>query len=146
MDRPRRDSRQHNGITLRRLSQLTFTTKSAQSRHAERRRECPLPGHSGLRKPSARIDLWVHARDRVDILALQHRLRISLPRDLDHRAPDLLRRGRIGRRDPVQQRSERRSVAIYKYIKYSRWLCISAENNSYNLRKMRGYYIAQCGE
>src|SRR4030088_3165163 len=31
MDRPRRDSRQHNGITLRGLSQLTFATKSAMS-------------------------------------------------------------------------------------------------------------------
>src|SRR6476620_11076086 len=29
MDRPRRDSRQHNGITLRGLSQPTFATKSA---------------------------------------------------------------------------------------------------------------------
>jgi hypothetical protein len=34
MDRPRRDSRQHNGITLRRLSQLTFATKSALSGRA----------------------------------------------------------------------------------------------------------------
>jgi hypothetical protein len=31
MDRPHRESHQHNGITLRRLSQLTFATKSAQS-------------------------------------------------------------------------------------------------------------------
>jgi hypothetical protein len=31
MDRPRRDSRQHNGITVRRLSQPTFATKSAKS-------------------------------------------------------------------------------------------------------------------
>jgi hypothetical protein len=30
MDRPRRDSRQHNGITLRALSQPTFATKSAE--------------------------------------------------------------------------------------------------------------------
>src|SRR5580698_9244204 len=29
MDRPHRDSRQHNGITVRPLSQLTFATKSA---------------------------------------------------------------------------------------------------------------------
>jgi hypothetical protein len=29
MDRPRRESLQHNGITLRGLSQLTFATKSA---------------------------------------------------------------------------------------------------------------------
>ena len=33
MDRPRRESRQHDGITLRDLSQLTFATKSAKSRH-----------------------------------------------------------------------------------------------------------------
>jgi hypothetical protein len=33
MDRPRRDSRQHNGITLQGLSQLTSATKSATSRH-----------------------------------------------------------------------------------------------------------------
>jgi hypothetical protein len=32
MDRPRRESRQHNGITLRGLSQLTFATKSANYR------------------------------------------------------------------------------------------------------------------
>jgi hypothetical protein len=31
MDRPRRDSRQHNGITVRGLSQLTSATKSAIS-------------------------------------------------------------------------------------------------------------------
>src|SRR5258705_8623388 len=31
MDRPRRDSRQHNGITVCGLSQPTFATKSAQS-------------------------------------------------------------------------------------------------------------------
>src|SRR5271154_6349387 len=33
MDRPRRESRQHNGITLRGLSQLTFATKSANTGH-----------------------------------------------------------------------------------------------------------------
>jgi len=32
MDRPRSDSRQHNGITVRDLSQQTFTTKSSESR------------------------------------------------------------------------------------------------------------------
>jgi hypothetical protein len=31
MDRPRRDSRQHNGITLAGLSQPTFATKSANN-------------------------------------------------------------------------------------------------------------------
>src|SRR6266550_9648217 len=31
MDRPRRESRQHNGIMLRALSQPTFATKSAKS-------------------------------------------------------------------------------------------------------------------
>jgi hypothetical protein len=35
MDRPRRDSRQHNGITVRGQSQPTFATKSADFRHAE---------------------------------------------------------------------------------------------------------------
>src|SRR5438105_14425849 len=35
MGRPRRDSRQQNGITLRGLSQPTFATKSAHLRHAE---------------------------------------------------------------------------------------------------------------
>ena len=34
MDRPRRESRQHNGITVRGLSQLTFATKSALFGHA----------------------------------------------------------------------------------------------------------------
>jgi hypothetical protein len=33
MDRPHRDSRQHNGITLVGSPQLTFATKSALSRH-----------------------------------------------------------------------------------------------------------------
>ena len=32
---PRRDSRHQNGITVRGLSQLTFATKSAMSRHTE---------------------------------------------------------------------------------------------------------------
>jgi hypothetical protein len=31
MDRPHRESRQHNGITVRSLSQLTFATKSVKS-------------------------------------------------------------------------------------------------------------------
>src|SRR5258708_19554521 len=31
MDRPRRDSRQHNGITVRGLPQPTFATKSAKN-------------------------------------------------------------------------------------------------------------------
>ena len=44
MDRPRRDSRQHNGITLRGLSQPTSATKSARSRHANEHRECLLSG------------------------------------------------------------------------------------------------------
>jgi len=35
MDRPRRDSRQQNGITVRGLSQPTFATKSALSGHDE---------------------------------------------------------------------------------------------------------------
>jgi hypothetical protein len=35
MNRPRRDSRQHNGITLRGLSQPTFATKSAQNGRAD---------------------------------------------------------------------------------------------------------------
>ncbi|WP_247434940.1 hypothetical protein, partial [Bradyrhizobium sp. 44] len=37
MDRPRRDSRQHNGITVRDLSQPTFATKSANRRHPSNR-------------------------------------------------------------------------------------------------------------
>jgi len=35
MDRPRRDSPQHNGITVRGLSQPTSATKSATNRHGE---------------------------------------------------------------------------------------------------------------
>ena len=38
MDRPRRDSRHHNGITLRGVSQPTFATKSATSGHCWRYR------------------------------------------------------------------------------------------------------------
>src|SRR6185436_834040 len=34
MDRPRRDSRHHNGITLRGVSQPTFATKSARTGHS----------------------------------------------------------------------------------------------------------------
>jgi hypothetical protein len=44
MDRPRRDSRQHNGITLRGVSQLTFATKSALNRPSDRLVECLLSG------------------------------------------------------------------------------------------------------
>jgi hypothetical protein len=43
MDRPRRESRQHNGITLRGLSQPTFATKSANIGHHHRLRFTPLP-------------------------------------------------------------------------------------------------------
>jgi len=35
MDRPRRDSRQHNGIIIRGLSQPTFATKSALYGHGD---------------------------------------------------------------------------------------------------------------
>ena len=45
MDRPRRESRQHDGITLRDLSQLTFATKSAPSRRRCCMGECPLSGN-----------------------------------------------------------------------------------------------------
>jgi hypothetical protein len=40
MDRPHRDSRQHNGITVRPLSQLTFATKSANNGPAETAAAC----------------------------------------------------------------------------------------------------------
>jgi hypothetical protein len=46
MDRPHRESRQHNGITLCGLSQLTFATKSAQSGHSKHRLR---PVRDGLR-------------------------------------------------------------------------------------------------
>ncbi len=38
MGRPRRDSRQQNGITVRGLSQPTFATKSAMNRHGASRK------------------------------------------------------------------------------------------------------------
>jgi len=44
MDRPRRDSPQHNGITLRGLSQPTFATKSARNRHGVMSALSPLSG------------------------------------------------------------------------------------------------------
>src|SRR5258708_19865201 len=44
MARPRRDSRQHNGITVRGLSQLTSATKSAPNGHADCFAECLLSG------------------------------------------------------------------------------------------------------
>jgi hypothetical protein len=48
MDRPRRDSRQHNGITLRDLSQPTFATKSANRRP----RFLRLPGRREIGRES----------------------------------------------------------------------------------------------
>jgi hypothetical protein len=41
---PRRESRQHNGITVRHPSQPTFATKSARLRHADCAAGCPLSG------------------------------------------------------------------------------------------------------
>src|SRR3984893_13452407 len=43
MDRPRRESRQHNGITLRALSQLTFATKSARNGRSHKNAIGPTP-------------------------------------------------------------------------------------------------------
>lgn len=44
MDRPHRESRQHNGIMLRRTAQPTFATKSAQSGPKLGAEQCPLLG------------------------------------------------------------------------------------------------------
>jgi len=42
MDRPHRESRQRNGITVRHLPQPTFATKSARSWHDSLARQRPL--------------------------------------------------------------------------------------------------------
>src|SRR5215207_420018 len=77
MDRPRRESRQHNGITVRGLSQPTFATKSARTgplmpfyeesdatraarlfRLADGRRlRCLLKAHSGVGADAPEHDL-----------------------------------------------------------------------------------------
>src|ERR1700730_5335819 len=49
MDRARRDSRQHTGITVRVRSQLTSATKSAQSGHFPRRSRSRRRRYGGLR-------------------------------------------------------------------------------------------------
>src|ERR1700722_18045088 len=46
MDRPRRDSRQHNGITVLRRSQPTFATKSAPFGPANRPEDVRYSGYS----------------------------------------------------------------------------------------------------
>src|SRR6202022_443169 len=45
--------------------------------------------------------------DRVDILALQHRLRIAIARDLDHGAAELLAGRHVLRRHTVEVRQQR---------------------------------------
>ena len=55
MDRPRRNSRQHNGITVRGLPQPTFATKSANSGNSS----AGCPHAEPLRKPSLRFDALV---------------------------------------------------------------------------------------
>jgi hypothetical protein len=63
MDRPRRDSRQHNGITVRGLSQLTSATKSAISGFVH-----PSKQHLYSITSSARLS---SAGDEVDFTAAQ---------------------------------------------------------------------------
>ena len=47
MDRPRRDSRQHNGITLRRLSQPTFATWGNSGIEPDKGKGISSPGTMG---------------------------------------------------------------------------------------------------
>jgi hypothetical protein len=53
MNRPRRDSRQCNGITLKAMPQATFATKSARSGHEAGRLD--YSGKPALRKPSSSL-------------------------------------------------------------------------------------------
>jgi hypothetical protein len=55
MDQPRRDSRQHNGITLPGLSQPTFATKSARNGHTECVAECLLSSFDGDRQSGSYV-------------------------------------------------------------------------------------------
>jgi hypothetical protein len=57
MDRPRRDSRQHNGITVRGLSQLTFATKSATSSHSITAHDANEPSLSDQAPPMQRATI-----------------------------------------------------------------------------------------
>src|SRR5450756_1741202 len=52
------------------------------------------------------------ASEPIDILALQNRLRIAVPRHLDHGAADLLGRGHVIWRQTIEQRQQRRSNDI----------------------------------
>ena len=56
--RPRRESRQHNGFTLRCLSQLTFATKSAPLRHAGDRLACLITGEDRKWRVPAQNDAF----------------------------------------------------------------------------------------
>jgi hypothetical protein len=76
MDRPRRDSRQHNGITLRGPSQPTFATKSALSRNifdleAEATKEiveCLFKGNPrAINEHTARRASWSTPRTAAEI-------------------------------------------------------------------------------
>jgi len=62
MDRPRRDSRQHNGITLRGLSQPTFATKSA-----EHELHHTSLYHAGLHADRTKERWWRWPREREPI-------------------------------------------------------------------------------
>jgi hypothetical protein len=69
MDRPHRESRYHNGITLRGLSQLGFATKSARSgrRYELAHDACPW-------------DLWrVSYRARLTLFAMVYALANGVP-------------------------------------------------------------------
>src|SRR6478735_1576382 len=68
MDRPRRESRQHNGITLRGLSQPTFATKSANSR---------LPRGVGIPSNPSYSVPWVGLRAMVQERPVRVERRLS---------------------------------------------------------------------
>jgi NitT/TauT family transport system ATP-binding protein len=88
MDRPRRDSRQHNGITLRGLSQLTFATKIGDVSRiiAERGKSAILVTH-----------------DIGEAIAMADRVLVLSARPAIVRATHLIDLPRIGR-DPVALR------------------------------------------
>jgi hypothetical protein len=69
MDRPHRDSRQHNGITVRHTSQLTFATKSANCGSRDFHVRCL---ELDLQRPAGAASSIITAMDydKLDITAI----------------------------------------------------------------------------
>jgi hypothetical protein len=99
MDRPRRDSPQHNGITLRGLPQPTFATKSANSRSRGDQKPSK-PGilfkqganpRRGVRQPKVKV----HPLEGHPQVAEERRRQIRQPKVKAHQG-GLARFARVG--------------------------------------------------